>query len=154
MNYTDNIIKLVEKYKYKKLPEDLSLEVREGYLKELPPWVIHYNNEPIFSPQGILLANNLSNRKFVIGDYGAFLEINYQDMIISNLVIQPGEEYRIFNEEFNKRVKYIWLCPKSLEKIKIYHQKRRVSYADYIPNKFYISPYEVKNSIGGFNNAG
>lgn len=143
MIYTNNIENLVKKYKYKKLPDYLSNEVREGYLNELPKWLISYNNEQIYSPNGILLANKLSDRKYVIGDYGAFIEIDFDDMIIDNLVIQPGQEYRVFNKEFNSRVKYIWLCPKSLEKIKIYHQKRTVTYADYLPNKFYISPYEV-----------
>lgn len=134
---------LVKKYKYKSLSKELSKEVRQIYKDSLPDYIINYTNEKIYSPKDVLLANKLSNRKYVIGDYGAYLEINFDDMIIKNLVIQPGQEYRIFDENFSKRVKYNWVCPYTLEPIKIYHQKRTVLYADYLPNKFYISPYEI-----------
>lgn len=149
MDIQKYIEELVEKYKYKKLPDDLSREVRELYIKEAPIWLKLYEDEEIYSPENIFLAKKLTDRKYVVGDYGLYVEINQRDMIKENLIVKPGQEYRIHDENYAKRVKYNWVCPISLEDVKIYHQKKRVDYADYIPGKFYISPYEVKNKIFG-----
>ena len=40
-------------------------------------------------------------------------------------------------------MKYVWLTVNDRSGIKIYHQKRGVSYADYKPNKYYVSVHEV-----------
>lgn len=45
--------------------------------------------------------------------------------------------------QFSERVKYHWLTTKDDSGIKIYFPKRRVDYADYLPGKYYFSPYEA-----------
>lgn len=83
-----------------------------------------------------------SYRRIVIGDYGAFIEFDspYYD---SSFVIAPGQEYRVSDERYSKNVKYIWLTINDGSRIKIYYQKKGVTYADYIPGMYYVSVHEV-----------
>jgi len=64
-------------------------------------------------------------------------------VVRSNLKIKSGQEYRINDPKYSEHVKYWWLTPKDLSDMKVYYQKRIVSYADYKPEMFYVSPYEV-----------
>lgn len=57
-------------------------------------------------------------QRIVIGDYGAYIEIPPRMIIVDNLKIKSGEEYR-FQERY-KNVKYYWLCPITDEEVKIY----------------------------------
>lgn len=63
-------------------------------------------------------------------------------MILNDIIVKPGEEYR-FNPKYSN-VKYHWYCLKQNLNIKIYYQKNTVKYADYKPEMFYISPYELQ----------
>lgn len=135
------IEELVEKYKYKKLPSELSKQQREYYLSELSK---EYNLNGDFNCELYdLKGNKISNgyNRVVIGDYGAFIEIDLAHMLTVNLKVKPGQEYR-YTEKY-KNVKYYWLCLKDNEDIKIYYQKNTVTYADYKVGMFYISPTEV-----------
>lgn len=136
------IDELVQKYKYRPLSKELSAKQRQLYLAELPQ---NYNingnlNCEIYDTLGHLVAYGYS--RIVIGDYGAYVEIPLDKMILENLIVKPGQEYR-FTPEFSN-VKYHWYCLKNNGDIKIYYQKRTVSYADYKPEMFYISPYELR----------
>ena len=140
------IQQLVEQYHYKPLPKELSIKQRRQYEKELPScFSLNGNlNCKIYDKYGHFLAKGYS--RVVIGDYGAYIEIPLEKMILKDIIIKPGQEYR-FLPEF-KNVKYHWYCLNNNPDIKIYYQKKTVLYADYKPEMFYISPYEL-HIIGG-----
>lgn len=134
------IEELVKKYNYKKLPTDLSKYQRQQYLSELPYWCnIKGDLNCSLFHRGILIS--FGYKRIVIGDYGAYIEIPPKFMAVENIKIKPGQEYRF--EEKYKNIKYHWYCLKYDEEVKIYYQKNTVSYADYIPEMCYISPYDV-----------
>lgn len=81
--------------------------------------------------------------RIVIGDYGAFIEFDNNKAIVESFIIAPGQEYRIEDERYSKNVKYIWLTVYDGSGIKVYFQKKGVSYADYKPGKYYVSVHEV-----------
>lgn len=81
--------------------------------------------------------------RIVVGDYGAFIEFNPKQVSQSMFKIQEGQEYRINDPKYSNNVKYEWLTTNDRSKIKIYKQKKTVSYADYRIGMFYISPHEV-----------
>lgn len=84
-------------------------------------------------------------RRIVIGDYGAFVEFSDDDLPDEPFVIAPGQEYRVNDERYSKNVKYVWLTINDGSEIKIYHQKKGVTYADYKPGMYYVSVHEVNN---------
>jgi hypothetical protein len=135
------IQELVEKYKYKKLPKELSEQQRKYYLSQLSPEFCldgDFNCE-LYDLKGNKISNGYN--RIVIGDYGAFIEIDVDHMLTNNLKVAPGQEYR-FTEQY-KNVKYHWYCLKNNEDIKIYYQRHTVNYADYKVDMFYIAPDEV-----------
>lgn len=136
---------LALKYKYKKLPIDISETAKETYLNSLPDFLnINGNvNFVIKSKNGTIIAYGY--KRIVIGDYGAFIEIDESQINNTNISIQKGQEYRIFDEKYNKHVKYFWLTANDNSGIKIYFQQKTVSYADYKPNMYYISPFEIND---------
>lgn len=79
----------------------------------------------------ILLAEGYS--RVVIGDRGPYIE--FDDHHINRSLIFPVPEYHVFFEEFSS------CCD---HKVFIYHQVKTVSYADYKPDKWYISPKLLK----------
>lgn len=135
------IDELVGQFHYKPLPYSLSVTQRQLYKKTLPSWCKINGDSCMLYAGSLPIAKGYS--RIVIGDYGAYIEISPSLIIIDNLQIKPGEEYR--KEERYKNVKYYWLCPITDENVKIYWQKHKVTYADYIPQMFYVSPYEVNN---------
>lgn len=146
---------LADEYKYKPLSAYLSLVQRDVYKTYLPDvFKTHISdaketfaavfpdlNSPIFSLDGVLLANRAD--RIVIGDYGAFIEVTDKDMVKENLKVKHGQEYRINEERYAKNVKYHWYIPKKGYETKCYYQQRGVPYADYKPGYWYFSPYEV-----------
>ena len=142
----ENLLKFQEelatKYKYKKLKPDISSEVRDKYLRNIPEYLsLTGDNVQLFSLQGTLISTGYV--RIVIGDYGAFIEFDKSQACKNNYRVKKGQEYRINDPGYNQKVKYIWLTAKDSSNIKIYYQKREVSYADYKPEMLYVSPYEV-----------
>jgi len=129
---------LAELFSYKKLTPQLSKEVREGYERELPKWLDPWHN--LYTLDGTLIA--IGYDRVVIGDYGAFIEINKDQLVKLNVVVAEGQEYR-YEAKYDK-CKYYWLTATDNSDIKIYHQRLTVDYADYKKDKYYVSPYEVK----------
>lgn len=82
--------------------------------------------------------------RIVIGDYGAFIEIAPNQMYKAHLIVKPGQEYRINDPKYSKNVKYHWYTINDDSDIKIYHQQRKVAYADYLPGMYYVSPHEIR----------
>ena len=141
--------KLAEKYKYKPLPGDLSEKYRTYFRKNIPPFLHTKGGGSLYTCCGCMICK--SYRRIVIGDYGAFVEFSEEDLPLPNdapaFKIAPGQEYRVNDERYAKNVKYVWLTTNDLSGIKIYHQKKGVSYADYRPGMYYVSVHEVYDTI-------
>lgn len=132
---------LAKKYGYRPLPGDLSQKYREFFKENIPASPCADGAKTgLATGNGTPICNWYD--RIVIGDYGAFVEFS-EEAIASEYIIQPGQEYRVTDDKYKNNVKYVWLTINDRSGIKIYHQKRGVSYADYKPNKYYVSVHEV-----------
>jgi hypothetical protein len=132
---------LAKKYGYHPLPSDLSQKYRQLFTDNIPRFLnIEGSETPLFTTKGSLVC--IRYDRIVVGDYGAFIEFS-EDDITEEFIIQPGQEYRVNDEKYKNKVKYIWLTINDGSNIKIYKQKRRVTYADYKSKKYYVSVHEV-----------
>lgn len=132
---------LAQKYRYKPLDPELSAKYRDFFRANIPDWLkIDGADEPLYTSNGTMICE--SYERIVVGDYGAFVEFSCAKDYFN---IQRGQEYRL--SERYKNVKYIWLTIDDGSCVKIYHQRRGVLYADYMPCKFYVSVHEVFNEV-------
>ena len=134
---------LAQKYNYKKLPESLSNIAKTVYASTLPKFLNHH--QPLYTLNGTCICNDF--KRIVIGDYGAYVEYSPAQANKDNYIIAPGQQYRL--EPRYSNVKYIWLTIPDDSDIKIYYQKHSVIYADYKPEYYYVSVYEVYPAILG-----
>ena len=135
---------LAKEHKYKPVPINLFTgNVRDKYEENLPSWCLDKSNYsvPLYSSDGIMICKGFN--RIVIGDYGAFIEIPPDKICQESLICKKGQEYRYQDGRYSKNIKYLWLTTKDLSDCKIYLQKKTVAYADYRPDMYYISPYEV-----------
>lgn len=134
---------LANTYNYKKLDSDLSLQVRNYYRANIPEFlVISGDDRPIFTKTDSQVAKRYD--RIVIGDYGAFIEFSSSDSLKFDYIVEKGQEYRIIDPKYKNNVKYDWYTIDDGSHIKIYHQKKTVTYADYEVGKYYVSVHEVK----------
>lgn len=131
---------LAKQYKYKKLPDGLSEKYRQYFKENIPNGLFLNGGGTLWTLRGSVICD--SYRRIVVGDYGAFIEFDspYDDSLF---VIAPGQEYRVNDERYSRNVKYIWLTINDGSRVKIYHQKKGVTYADYLPGMYYVSVHEV-----------
>jgi hypothetical protein len=143
-NIIDMQNQLSKFYNYHKLGDQLSSEVRKKYIDNLPECLNLNGNKnfKLYSIEETLISNGYN--RIVIGDYGAFIEFDRNQVILDNIIIPNSQKYRIEDKKYKKNVKYIWLTAKDTSNIKIYQQIKKVSYADYKIGMFYVSPYEIK----------
>jgi len=137
--------KLAEEYKYKPFKGAIKELIRSIYTEETLKLGFNLDGEDdviIISPSGVKISNGY--KRIVIGDYGAFLEIERTALFPDSIKVQSGQEYRINDPRFKDTVKYVWLTTKDSHSIKIYLQKKEVDYADYKVGMIYVSPYEIK----------
>lgn len=85
---------------------------------------------------GLPIASGFS--RLVIGDRGAYVEFELEDLITENLYMPDSQKWRIGHQyayylEYRSKRNYV----------KVYYQRRTVNYADYKVKKFYISPDEL-----------
>jgi hypothetical protein len=141
-NVLEYIEWLVKEYNYKPLPYEISNYSAFFYLDNIPSFLKKEgDNIPLYSLQGTKICNKY--HRIVIGDYGAYIEIPKEDLIIENIHVPKEQTYRFEPKYFN-HLKYMWYTTNDFSGCKIYYQIRRVSYANYRVGFFYISPYEVK----------
>lgn len=143
----EKIKRLTDKYHYKQLSIEESNKMRQLYAENIPDFFRSDNNrkEELHDIKGNLITKGWD--RIVIGDYGAFVEIDDKDICKENIECKPGEEYRIYDEKYKNHVKYQWFVVKSQSFPKLYYQQKGVTYADYKPNKWYISPYECMEGL-------
>lgn len=134
---------LAKKYKYRPLNSDLSNKYRQFYLDNIPEQLnVNGGADTLFTLNGSPICDGYD--RIVIGDYGAFIEFSASPY---PFIVKPGQEYRIDDERYSKNVKYHWLTINDDSDIKIYHQMRTVKYANYLPDKYYVSVHQVL--VGG-----
>lgn len=134
---------LIKENGYKKIKGEKGNIVRNIYYKLIPKELdVEGNyNVKVFTREGTLIF--IGYKRIVVGDYGAFIEVGKDQLVGSNIQIKEGQEYRVKDRKYKNSVKYVWLTAKDDSDIKIYYQKKKVVYADYIPEYFYVSPYEI-----------
>lgn len=132
--------KLAEKYKYKKLPDDLSEKYRQYFTENIPEGLFLNGGGTLTTLNGSPICD--SYKRIVVGDYGAFIEFD-KPTRDDLFVIAPGQEFRVNDDRYSKNVKYIWLTVDDNSNVKIYRQKKGVTYADYLPGMYYVSVHEV-----------
>ena len=133
---------LSKKYGYKNLPGDLSEKYRGWFRENLPEFLATGELQPLCTVCGTPLWSTFD--RIVIGDYGAFIEFSPDQANDAAFIVAPGQEYRINDPKYSCNVKYEWYTVNDRSNVKIYKQKRRVTYADYRPGKYYVSVHEVK----------
>ena len=145
MNQSDYVNYLIEIYNYKKLPDKLSEYYRSLYLNLLDDnfKITGSNTDKLFSTNGVLLSTGY--KRIVIGDYGAYIEFDRLQASVSNFIIDKSQKYRL-SDRFINNIKYLWMTTQYND-VKIYYQLRGVTYADYKPNMYYVSPDEVRINI-------
>lgn len=134
---------LAKDYKYKKIPVDYAKECRKFFKENIPDF-LHMegsSNQCLYTKNGSLLS--IGYKRIVIGDYGAFIEIDPNQASVSTFEVKNGQEYRINDPKYCYNVKYHWYTIDDDSDIKIYYQIKGVSYADYVPGLFYVSVHEV-----------
>lgn len=124
--------------------KELRAQVHNYYHARVDELGFKINGETrnLYSPNGILIAS--AYKRVVIGDFGAYIEIDPTMVIKENLIVKEGQEFRIGDPKYKDIVKYNWLTVIGDKNVKVYYQKRTVLYADYKVGMIYISPYEVK----------
>lgn len=133
--------RLAEIHGYKKLNSVLAAQARKFYMQRLPQIRLDGDEIELRTMQGTLIAKGF--KRIVIGDYGAYVEIDKSQMVRENVRCKPGQEFRFRNPQFKERVKYYWYTATDDSDVKIYYQQRGVTYADYKPGMFYVSPDEL-----------
>ena len=131
-------------YRWSTLPEVMSKHFREMYFENLPD--IFKNQEKleqgeswhVYTLSGQLIAKDY--KQIIIGDYGCYVEIADDDMIKENIIVKPGQEFRLSMDFLGK---YHWYTDSHKQKIKLYFQTKGVNYADYTVGMWYVSPYDV-----------
>ena len=118
---------------YAPLSEQESALVRSHYEKELEIPVEGNDTIEIETQSGVSIAKGYN--RVVIGDYGAYVEFRPEQLNLS--IIRPRWEGKP-----RRPVKYIWMEIEG-SKAKVYHQQKKVKYADYIPGMYYIDPNEL-----------
>ena len=119
---------------YARLPLEDSVLIRQHYADQLMLPLAGIAGVKFFTPAGTHIATGYT--RIVIGDYGAYAEFLPEQIFLDK--IEP-----LFLDSPKRPVKYIWLRSKDSARIKIYEQKRRVSYADYKPGFYYIDPQDL-----------
>jgi len=124
------------------LDKETSDYYRKIYIENIPKFLkLDGDSIALYTSNGMCICNGYD--RIVVGDYGAFIEYNKSQAISENYMIKKGQEYRIYDNKYSKSVKYHWYTIKDGSDVKIYWQRRKVNYADYLPNRYYVSPHEV-----------
>ena len=128
------INKNIRDKKYEKLNNAQSQIIHSFYRNRLKLPETGDDETQFYTLSGYHIATGY--KRVVLGDYGPYIEFAPEQ--INHSFIQNK-----FKGEPTRPVKYIW--KETLDgKVKIYEQKATVTYADYIPGMYYISPADLK----------
>jgi len=99
----------------------------------------HY---PLYTLQSFFKIATGYNR-VVIGDRGPYVEILTHQLIDDCFEMPMGETWRL-----GSRNAFYLEYRTVRDYVKIYHQLKPVDYADYIPYRYYVSPFELCDMFG------
>ena len=94
----------------------------------------------LYSESGIKICTGY--KRIVIGDRGPYIEFDKSQIIKEVLFIPDNQKWRLSNQ-FNYAYYIEWRT--NPDNIKVYEQKRTVSYADYKIGLYYISPFDLRD---------
>ena len=117
-------------------------EIRQGYrdrllLPELPP-----EGEPVEfrTRSGTVIAKGYV--RVVIGDRGPYVEFA-DDHVVQGALEVPTDQLWRMDKNWSFKCFYQEHRSKDDYKVKVYHQRRTVDYADYRIGMWYISPFDL-----------
>lgn len=82
-----------------------------------------------------------TSQRVVVGAHGPYLELVDEDFIVE-LEITSGQEWRLDPGKYD--IKYLWMNPVGIPKLKVYKQLKRVQYADYKIDHYYIDFWSLE----------
>jgi len=92
----------------------------------------------VYTKSSLLIADDYV--RIVVGGRGSYVEFSTEQIIKDNIVIPADQAFRLLDSN----VYYDEYRTKDISNVKIYFQKRLVSYADYKVGMWYISVNDVK----------
>lgn len=98
--------------------------------------------DQISTKRGTTVATGFN--RIVLGERGAYVEFTDDQILDSALCLPEDQIWRILGPK-SIEAYYAWY--ETVDNVKIYLQKKRVSYADYVPGRWYISPRDLQNFI-------
>jgi hypothetical protein len=120
---------------YRPLAKEASKIVREHYRHRLSIPEFGGGEEVVLKNEcGTVIATGY--RQVIIGDYGAFVEFA-QDQLVKESI---GPKFPGIQK---KDASYLWYETKDAAQTKVYLQQHRVTYANYSPGRYYVSPDDV-----------
>lgn len=127
--------------KYSTLDKVESKLIREYFEKEMEEkiGVSKDDHIEVLLPDGVKLCKNIE--RIVIGDHGPYIEISPSDLLVKTECFK-GREYK-HEEKYKNNIKYFDENPVGYNNVLLYNQVRGVTYADYKPGMYYVSPYDV-----------
>lgn len=94
-----------------------------------------------YTHSGLLIA--VGYRRLVVGKRGAYVEFDETQITHEHIRVPEDQAYRLTGD-WPDKVFYFEYRTIDECNVMVYHQKRYVGYADYIPGLYYISPDELK----------
>ena len=139
------VSQLMLSYRNQVIPNNISEELKETHKKYLPTWISDSMIEsgksaPLFDVNGTKVCDKYS--RVVISDFGAFIEFSYDDICEKNIMIMPGEEYRVAPENQDKVSSYL-LTTNSDAKCQIGLRVKDGTGSGFRQGFCYVSVYEV-----------
>jgi hypothetical protein len=95
----------------------------------------------LYTESGVRLTKGY--RRVVIGERGPYVEFGASQLRAA-VAVPEDQLWRITSD----KAFYLHFEPSDEPGLKIYWQKRTVDYADYRPNCYYVSPFDLRNEIG------
>ena len=111
------------------------------YQERMHPDIKRGHTIPLFTATGLRVAHSYT--RCVYGERGPYIEFSTTEMVISALHIPENLLWKT-----TSNVDYVEYRTTDAAAVKVYHQQRRVPYADYQPGMLYISPFDLHTRAG------
>jgi len=94
----------------------------------------------ICTKNGVLVA--FAFNRVVLGERGAYVEFLEEQVHVDALKIPSDGLWRLYGA---RGLSAYYIEYRTADNVKVYHQRKRVAYADYVPGRYYISPKDLTN---------